>query len=187
MRPNVYHCNVFEKTDSHPLRNGPGRRHFRELDQKFLTFLRQMKDLARYDAVDLRFLVHRWPTPQVDGPDRGKPECEQYAYLDDPPYRADFAVCFAGHPWELGPEIAHLLHGRENWIHHLLIVTRVRVADDVRRGFTAISPSSVRPEEETLYEPVGYDPSGDTYLSFFKVNEYCSEETVRRIRAILVN
>ena len=192
MRDNVYRCNVFERTDDDPRRNGIGRRKYKELDVENRLFLRQMRELAKRDHADLNFQIHRWPASEPSShpllnrvPDVPKPS--QYAFLDEAPYKADFSVCFAEHPDHLGPEVGHLIHARSNWIHHLLIVTHVPVAECVRRGFAAISPSSHKKKDAIVFNPGCIDAEHSGYMSFFDIPSMHSDGARDRIRSILIS
>jgi hypothetical protein len=186
MRDNVLRCNVFERTDDDSSRNGAGRRKYVELDTENRLFLRQMKELARGDNADLRFQVHRWPQVRPAHFDE-EAEHSHYEFLDTDPYEADFSVCFAEHPYHLGPEVGHLIHARSNWIHHLLIVTHVPVAECVRRGLSAISPSSHKLKDATIFEPSCSDAELGGHMSFFDIPTMHSDDTRDRIRSIFID
>ena len=197
MRDNAYRLNVFEKADSSQKRNGEGERNLGDLSPTTRLFLSRMQTLASNDLVDLKLQVHKWPTPQRlfeqvgDSPvvTPVEDETRRFAYLDSPNYDADFAVCFGRTLHDFGPEVGHLLHGRRNSVHHILLVTEQPISsewDETMESFHPVARNSFRPKGSIIYQPyIDKGTDGSEHISFFDIPSTYSDDTADRIQHIL--
>ncbi len=168
-------CNAFEKTDGAPERHGVGSRSLQTFAPDHRRFLYVMQRAATHNYADLRIQPMKWPTSPMGGLN-----CDEFHFLDDPSYRADFHVCFVSSLYDVGPEIAHLILDRRQSAHMVLVVSDQPVtseyAMEIRNGISAISESTYQRAEGNILMPTMY--SGETNdaeaagkLAFFSMRD----------------
>jgi hypothetical protein len=154
---------------------GIGSRELQTFDPDHRVFLDIMHHAAERNFFRISFQAKKWPMPES-----GKLELENFHFLDDQSYIADYNVCFVSSLHDVGPEVAHLIFNRRRRALMLLIVSDQPVmnesTEEVRRGICAISTSDFQRSKgdvmiPTMYEGMAQDAESGGAISFFYVRD----------------
>ena len=177
MKDVVYQCNAFEKTDGDERRTGVGERNLMDFQPMFRNFLRRFKSVAKTDDIFLNVKGFKWPDPKRN----------DYTFLDQPPYKpVEIAMCFLNSIYQVGPEVAQLLVGREKPPQHLMIITDRSISpeqDETVRGIKAIARFGH--QKDSIDTPTDINP--DRFIHCMDIGSIYRDETLDSMREILFN
>lgn len=139
---------------------GIGPRELPSFDPEHRAFATIMQRAAHQNFAEIDFQPKKWPLPEGRNL-----EADNFNFLDEPSYAADFHVCFVESLFDIGPEIAHLVYNRRRSALMVLIVSDKPVVneytEDIRRGLGAVAASDFQRAEGNIVTPAMY--TGETY------------------------